>query len=306
MAAVYDPVVGTNHPHAFHHYVHAGKTHQSTSPRGNQRPQQPQEPEHDSLSEESYVNGIERWRRQIEAGEPTSADEKASKKAVQRRRSIGLTGHGSPSPATTLPANSRQDVTVPKDISTWRSAIPLGVQPPDDVPWASPVPDHDSVSTGDIEEDLIAHSGQKPARSMSSTAPTSIPPSSNNVDVHQWRYENFVDWWRTGMSAAHQGVVSPPPQIHELSSSGSSHAGDPPHSGKVEGRPAFLTMSPLPGMVPEPQVTRLVPIPSEKPVIQAKNSPGRDNLKRSGSIHFISATYYLIVILFFSILSPYL
>lgn len=199
-----------------------------------------------------------------------------------RRRS---TGQQTPSPTTSLPANSRTEATVPRDISTWRQAVPLGCQPPEDSPWTSPLGDESSASERGVEGQVITHAERKPdldiSTALASTPPVSIPQTSQKMDVHQWRYENYVDWWRTGI-AAQNGNVDPPPQNMPVDNDESSSE---PRRITVLGKhpeekprtPPVLSIPPPP---PPPQVIRVVEIPT----LQVSSSPtkgnGHSNLKR--------------------------
>ncbi|KAG8904623.1 hypothetical protein FRB99_001420 [Tulasnella sp. 403] len=264
--------------HALNHYVLTGQTHLLDG--------------YDSPSEGTSPKEVERWRTRVDAGDfliqPRSLPtESATPQVLPRRRS---SGQQSPSPATSLPANSRADATVPRDIAAWCQAVPLGIQPPGDVPWSSRSPDSDSTSNVELEEQLISHTDRKPgpdiATALSSTPPTTLPPSTGSVDIHQWRYENYVDWWRSGM-AAQQGNMSPPPPIKEVAQSRPTS----PDQGEVvspaedagSGRsPPTLNIPPPPphSIPPEPQVIRVVEIPSMPPPSSKTRLPSHENLKR--------------------------
>ncbi|KAG9038293.1 hypothetical protein FRB95_002254 [Tulasnella sp. JGI-2019a] len=164
-------------------------------------------------SEETPPNQVERWRQQVDAAElpvipsPTPA---TPPRTPPRKRS---TGPYSPSPSTTLPANSRLELSVPRDIGAWVLSIPQGACPPDDAPWSSPVGGSEDGTEEAIEELLIAHAERKPGPDISTVAlssdgqalqPQGPKPLPNDVEVYKWRSENYVDWWRTGMAAEQQ------------------------------------------------------------------------------------------------------
>lgn len=229
-------------------------------------------------SSETLPAHLERWRKQLPVQPrslPTSGDSTPQYPRVvipsptrTRRRSTGQQSP-SPTPTTTLPANSRADPTAPRDITSWRQGVPLGAQPEGVRPWASPLGDDDD-SSRDVEDLSEQPDITSP---LSSTAPTSLPPSSPDAPIHQWRYENYVDWWRGGLSAPHE-VVSPPPQIGEIGSSSVSDQGEHPQGSPVPTRvtldrddrppPVFSPPPPplpSPPLHPEPQVIRIVDMP---------------------------------------------
>jgi len=104
----------------------------------------------------------------------------------------------------------RQEPNEPVNISRWRLAIPQGAHPPDDAPWSSnaSVTDVDDDSADPDHRQLDLKPG--PDISFSSNIHTSVP-DPGNTDVNQWRYENFVDWWRAGMPEGEQPRVIAPP-----------------------------------------------------------------------------------------------
>ncbi|KAG9050914.1 hypothetical protein FS837_001088 [Tulasnella sp. UAMH 9824] len=273
--------------HALNHYVLTGHARHLDGYQG----------EYDSPSDETPPHDTDRWRKQafnqqagvVLADFPSSilprslpTEPVTPPRGLARRKS---SGQQSPGSTSTLPTNSRTEPTAPRDIFTWRQGVSLGCQPPEHVPWIGQVNEDESVV--DLAPDPDALS--------SAATPSSLPPASGNVEIYQWRYENYVDWWRNKMATQQgiQGVVSPPPQINEIASSSSSSSGRktapkraataPATARSVDVKearmPPTLTIPPPPAL-PEPQVIRVVEIPSVQVPPAKERRPSNDNLKR--------------------------
>lgn len=276
--------------HALNHYVLTGHARHLDGYQG----------DYDSPSDETPPHDTDRWRKQafnqqagvVLADFPSSIQPRSiptepatPPRGLPHRKS---SGQQSPGSASTLPTNSRTEPTAPRDISTWRQGVSLGCQPPEHIPWTGQVSEDESVV--DLAPD--------PEALSSVATPSSLPPASGNVEIYQWRYENYVDWWRNKMATQQsiQGVVSPPPQINEVASSSSSSAASIPKTAPkraatapaaarsievAEARmPPTLTIPPPPPAFPEPQVIRVVEIPSVQVPPAKERRPSNDNLKR--------------------------
>ncbi|KAG8932777.1 hypothetical protein FRC02_000546 [Tulasnella sp. 418] len=191
---------------ALNHYVETGRTSLLDGVEGREG----------RYSEHSHSPDVEQWRMDI----PIAADKlttnirydapRSPVISVKPRRSI------QPISSSCLGINSREEISQPRDISVWRLAIPPHCQPPDDMPWTSHVTESD-----DFEYEPKTVSVREPLESSESRArpielkpgpdihATPIPLSSTLQSsagtspeaLHSWRYENFVDWWRSGLKA---------------------------------------------------------------------------------------------------------
>ncbi|KAG8955616.1 hypothetical protein FRC04_007607 [Tulasnella sp. 424] len=277
--------------HALNHYVLTGHARHLDGYQG----------EYDSPSDDTPPHETDKWRKQafnqaagvVLADFPSSiqprsipaAEPATPPRGLPRRKS---SGQQSPGSGSTLPTNSRTEPTAPRDIYNWRQTVPIGCPPPEHIPWTGQVSEDDSVI--DLAPDPDAMSA--------AATPSSLPPASGNVEIYQWRYENYVDWWRNKMATQQtiQGVVSPPPQINEIASSSSSNssvvsktapkraATAPAAARSVEvmeaRQPPTLTIPPPPPAFPEPQVIRVVEIPSVQVPPAKERRPSHDNMKR--------------------------
>ncbi|KAG8849967.1 hypothetical protein FRB96_000572 [Tulasnella sp. 330] len=261
--------------------------------------------EYETPSEEVPPNQVERWLQQVDAAElpfsiPSEARGSPTPPIPPRKKS---TGQYSPSPSSTLPANSRLEVSVPRDIGAWVLSIPEGACPPDDAPWSSPVGESDSGTEEAIEELLIAHAERKPGPDISTIALSSEPqllqqnkliagpkPPPNDVEVYKWRYENYVDWWRTGMAAEQAKPVSVRVAAERESSKPSmSDLGQLIVKGKLEEEKQLAEERDQTLALPSPSPATPIkpPTPGSPPRVASAQPPaslvqmsGAENLKR--------------------------
>ncbi|KAG8988076.1 hypothetical protein FRB90_002970, partial [Tulasnella sp. 427] len=278
-------------PHTLNHYVLTGHARHLEGYQG----------EYDSPSDDTPPHETDRWRKQLynqPAGivlndfpspvQPRSipvAEPATPPRGLPRRKS---SGQQSPGSGSSLPTNSRTEPAAPRDIVSWRHSVPLGCPPPEHLPWTGQVSEDEStIDLAPVPEAISA-----------AATPSSLPPSSGNVEIYQWRYENYVDWWRNKMVAQQttQGVVSPPPQINEVASSSSSSSSTVPKTSpkraatapaatrsvdvKDTRMPPTLAIPPPPPAFPEPQVIRVVEIPSVQVPPTKERRPSNDHLTR--------------------------